>query len=90
MRMTNPVSHDPTSKPERLILDTTSWVDLWRGWHYDAGATFGELARIVPWKQARLWRYDHYVTEPRLGASLPEPRSRCCARPRRCYARPMG
>jgi alkylated DNA repair dioxygenase AlkB len=69
--MTSPASPTPPSKAERLQLDATSWVDVWRGWHQDGGATFTELAKTVPWKQARLWRYDHYVTEPRLGASLP-------------------
>jgi alkylated DNA repair dioxygenase AlkB len=68
--MTNPTSPSPVSKPERLTLDPTSWVDVWRGWHHDAGATFNELAQSVPWKQARLWRYDHYVVEPRLSAVL--------------------
>jgi len=59
-----------TGKAERLALDATSWVDIWRGWHHDGGATFTELARTVPWRQGRLWRYDHYVLEPRLGGTL--------------------
>ena len=69
--MTNPASPSPASRPERLALDSTSWVDVWREWHSDAGATFSELAEAAPWKQARLWRYDHYVVEPRLSATLP-------------------
>jgi alkylated DNA repair dioxygenase AlkB len=68
--MTNPASPSPISKPERLALDSTSWVDVWRGWRNDGGATFTELAQGIAWKQARLWRYDHFVAEPRLSASL--------------------
>jgi alkylated DNA repair dioxygenase AlkB len=60
---------DP-GRPERLRLDGSSWVDLWRGWHRDDGTTFRELAATLPWRQAKLWRYDHYVIEPRLGASV--------------------
>jgi alkylated DNA repair dioxygenase AlkB len=60
----------PSPAPERLWLDRTSWVDLWRGWHADGGATFRELASTLQWRTSKLWRYDHYVTEPRLGASV--------------------
>ncbi len=56
--------------PERLQLDAGSWVDVWRGWLDDGEATFRELARTLPWAESRLWRYDHYVTEPRLGTSV--------------------
>jgi alkylated DNA repair dioxygenase AlkB len=55
--------------PERLQLDTTSWVDNWRGWLRDDSATFRELAKGLAWHETRLWRYDHYVVEPRLSAS---------------------
>lgn len=54
--------------PERLQLDATSWVDIWKGWLRDDGAAYRELAKSLSWHQARLWRYDHYVTEPRLSA----------------------
>jgi alkylated DNA repair dioxygenase AlkB len=53
---------------ERHMLDRTSWVDLSRGWLGEADQVYAELARGLPWRQARLWRYDHYVTEPRLTA----------------------
>ena len=64
----------PAAEPERLALDATSWVEVWRGW-LDAdsgggGAAFAEFARDLPWREAKLWRYDHWVVEPRLGASL--------------------
>ena len=59
--------------PERIWLDRTTWVDLWRGRLQDrepSGATYRELASTLKWRQSKLWRYDHYVTEPRLGAGL--------------------
>ena len=59
-------AHDPAQ--ERLQLDATTWVDLWRGWLRDDGATYRELVDGLAWRESRLWRYDHYVTEPRLTA----------------------
>ena len=56
--------------PERLWLDRTSWVDMWRGWQCDDGATYRELVQTLQWRESKLWRYDHYVTEGRLGASM--------------------
>jgi alkylated DNA repair dioxygenase AlkB len=66
----DPSTTDVTA-PERLWLDRASWVDQWRGWHQDAGATYRELASTLRWHQSKLWRYDHFVIEPRLGTSLP-------------------
>jgi alkylated DNA repair dioxygenase AlkB len=54
----------------RLQLDATSWVEVWRGWLNDDGTTFREFATELPWQESRLWRYDHWVTEPRLSTSL--------------------
>src|SRR3954452_10977267 len=51
---------------ERHWLDATTWVDLARGWLRNPDDVYAALAETVPWRQARLWRYDHYVTEPRL------------------------
>lgn len=64
------VTDSPSTVLERLQLDPTSWVDVWRGWRRDDGATYTRLATELPWKQSRLWRYDHYVTESRLGTSV--------------------
>ena len=66
----HPARRPDARSPERLWLDAGSWVDLWRGWRQDEGAAYRELAARLPWKQSRLWRYDHYVTEPRLGTSV--------------------
>ena len=54
---------------ERLPLDDTSWVDVARGWiPPDAAAELYEaFADRVAWQQGRVFRYDHWVEEPRLG-----------------------
>jgi alkylated DNA repair dioxygenase AlkB len=54
--------------PRRHRLDATSWVDLLPGWLRDADDVYLALLETLHWRQARLWRYDHYVTEPRLTA----------------------
>ncbi|HEX4429221.1 MAG TPA: alpha-ketoglutarate-dependent dioxygenase AlkB [Frankiaceae bacterium] len=65
-----PASAADNPAPVRQWLDARSWVDVWRGWRSDEGGAYRELASTLPWTQARLWRYDHYVTEPRLGTSV--------------------
>ena len=55
---------------ERLQLDAGSWVDLWRGWLVDDDATYREFVAGLPWRESRLWRYDHFTVEPRLTASV--------------------
>lgn len=57
-----------TSAVERIQLDETSWVDVARGWLPDADALYAELVERVAWQQGRLWRYERWVEEPRLGA----------------------
>ena len=54
---------------ERVQLDSTSWVDVARGWLGDADALYASLVESVRWNQGRLWRYERWVDEPRLGAS---------------------
>lgn len=64
---------------ERLQLDATSWVDVGRSWLADADRLFDALLAEVDWQPNRLFRYDHWVEERRLGASwhrgqpLPDP-----------------
>lgn len=53
---------------ERIQLDRTSWVDVSRGWLPDADELFEALLRDVAWQQGRLFRYDHWVKENRLGS----------------------
>jgi alkylated DNA repair dioxygenase AlkB len=54
---------------ERLELDDTSWVDVARGWlpPEHAADLFEGLRDDVRWQQGRVFRYDHWYEEPRLG-----------------------
>lgn len=52
---------------ERLDLDEGAWVDVVRGWIDDADEMHDRLVASVPWAESKLYRYDHYVTERRLG-----------------------
>jgi alkylated DNA repair dioxygenase AlkB len=53
---------------ERIQLDATSWVDVARGWVPDADGLFAGLMQDVAWRTSKLFRYDHWVEERRLGA----------------------
>lgn len=53
---------------ERIHLDETSWVDVARGWVPDADALYEALVERARWQQGRLWRYERWVEEPRLGS----------------------
>jgi hypothetical protein len=64
---------------ERIALDETSWVDVARGWLAGADQLAQSLLAGVDWQTSRLFRYDHWVTERRLGSfwrpgrPLPDP-----------------
>lgn len=68
-----------TGGVERIQLDATSWVDVARGWLPDADDVFDRLLHGVSWRTSRLFRYDHWVEERRLGSfwkpgqPLPDP-----------------
>ena len=62
------VSLNPEAVTERLQLDQTSWVDVSRGWLDGAGELFEALLSGVNWQSSRLFRYDHWVEERRLGS----------------------
>ena len=54
---------------ERIQLDEGSWVEVARGWlDADADELFTALRDDVPWQASRLFRYDHWVEERRLGS----------------------
>jgi len=53
---------------ERTILDESSWVDVARGWLAGADELTQALLEGVSWQTSRLFRYDHWVEERRLGA----------------------
>jgi len=59
---------DPDAPVDRIALDATSWVDIGRGWLTGADALFEHLLATVPWSTSRLFRYDRWVEEKRLGA----------------------
>lgn len=53
----------------RVWLDETSWVDVAIGW-WDRAAPLQQRLREEPaWRPGRVWRYDKWVTEPRLHAT---------------------
>jgi hypothetical protein len=57
-----------TTEPERLWFDEHSWVDITRGFVPDAGDAYRELVDRVSWQQGRVWRYEKWMDEPRLGS----------------------
>lgn len=73
------VAPAPFAAVERLWLDETSWVDVARDWLAGADELFEALHHGVDWQPSRLFRYDHWVEERRLGAmwrpgrALPHP-----------------
>ena len=53
---------------ERLDLGGGAWVDVARNWLAGADALYSHLLDEVAWATSRLFRYDHFVEERRLGA----------------------
>jgi alkylated DNA repair dioxygenase AlkB len=65
-------------EPQRVWFDDRSWVDITRGWVLDAPAVYRELVGTLRWEQGRIWRYEKWLDEPRLGSfaqatALPHP-----------------
>lgn len=58
----------PDAEPERIDLGGGAWVDVWRGWLDGAPELFEHLRDNVAWQASRLFRYDHWVEENRLGS----------------------
>jgi alkylated DNA repair dioxygenase AlkB len=58
----------PEVAVERVDLDATSWVDVARGLVRDADAVHDELATTVSWQPSRVWRYERWIDEPRVGS----------------------
>src|SRR5262245_15191776 len=59
---------DPEAAFERLALDDSSWIDVARGWLLGADEVYAHLVETVAWRQGRVWRYERWIDEPRLGA----------------------
>src|SRR5580765_7241161 len=62
-------SIDRDAATERIDLGGAAWVDVVRGWMADADELFAFLRDNVAWQTSRLFRYDHFVEERRLGAA---------------------
>ena len=56
---------------ERHEVGRGTWIDIGRGWLPEADEVYAALHADLRWYQARLWRYDHWADEPRMGASAP-------------------
>lgn len=54
----------------RHHLDDTTWVDVARGFVREPSRVMTRLLRDVTWSQHEVLRYDRYVAEQRLGATL--------------------
>jgi alkylated DNA repair dioxygenase AlkB len=52
---------------ERLDLGSGAWVDVVRGLVTDADRVHEELVGQVQWRQGRVFRYERWLAEPRLG-----------------------
>lgn len=58
----------PQPVVERLALDDHSWVDVVRGFLPRSDEVLAELESTVSWIQGRVFRYERYIDEPRLGS----------------------
>jgi alkylated DNA repair dioxygenase AlkB len=61
---------DRQAPVDRVALAPNSWVDIVGGFVRDPETTFAELRDTLPWGQAEVLRYDHYVPERRLSTGV--------------------
>ncbi len=61
------VAINPDATTERRQLDDDSWVDVTRGWLRHADQLYELLVASVSWRQGRVFRYERYLDEPRMG-----------------------
>jgi alkylated DNA repair dioxygenase AlkB len=59
---------------QRVQLDATSWVDVVRDFLPEPARVYQELQETVQWRPSRVFRYERYVEEPRMGGWLPRER----------------
>lgn len=52
---------------QRIDLGRGSWVDVVRGLVPEAAEVHDELVDTVRWEQGRVFRYERWIDEPRLG-----------------------
>jgi alkylated DNA repair dioxygenase AlkB len=53
---------------ERMELGDRAWVDVVRGLVPAADEVHDELVATVAWEQGKVFRYERWIDEPRLGA----------------------
>jgi alkylated DNA repair dioxygenase AlkB len=53
---------------QRVDLDPQSWVDVVRDFLPGADQVHDDLMATVRWQQGRVFRYERYIDEPRLGS----------------------
>jgi alkylated DNA repair dioxygenase AlkB len=58
----------PDAVVERIQLDEASWVDVVRGLVQGADEVHDTVVDGTRWSPSRVYRYDHWVDERRLGA----------------------
>jgi alkylated DNA repair dioxygenase AlkB len=58
----------PDPVVERVDLGGGAWVDVARGFVEAPGALYDTLVEGATWNQGRVFRYERWVDEPRLGA----------------------
>lgn len=66
--MADGISVDRSVGAVRLDLGNGAWVDVARGWLAGADDLSAALLKTVSWQGSRLFRYDHYVEENRVGS----------------------
>lgn len=82
-----------TDSVRRFDLGGGTWVDLAKGWLPDAASVFEEVVAGTPWRMGRVFRYEKWVEEPRLGASardVPGRAGEALAQARRSLMRRYG
>jgi alkylated DNA repair dioxygenase AlkB len=62
------IAVSPAASVERVQLDETSWVDVARGWLDGADELYDALLNGVAWQPSKVFRYEKYVDERRLGS----------------------
>lgn len=63
------IAPSPGAVTERLQLDEASWVDVSRGWLAGADTLFDALLSSVNWQPSRIFRFEKWIDERRLGSS---------------------
>lgn len=53
---------------ERIQLDDTSWVDVARNWITEPDELYEALLNGVDWRESKVYRYEKFVDERRLGS----------------------